>query len=90
MPGGKRKQRLLETAQIMFTEDLKGKILGFDTTSAYYYAIIAAERRQRGKPISQFDAQIASICRTHQATLATRNVNDFVECQINIINPWDL
>ena len=90
IPEGKRKQGLLETAEMMFQEDFKGKILDFDTTSAYYYAIIAAPRRQKGKPISQFDAQIASICRTHQATLATRNVDDFIECQINIINPWDL
>lgn len=74
----------------MFTEDFKEKILDFDTTSAYYYAIIASERRQEGKPISQFDAQIASICRTHKAILATRNVNDFINCQIEIVNPWNL
>ena len=41
-----------------------------------------------GKPISQADAQIASICYTHQATLATRNVSDFEGCGLTIINPW--
>jgi len=42
-----------------------------------------------GKPISQADAQIASICYTRQATLATRNVSDFEGCGIAIVNPWE-
>jgi predicted nucleic acid-binding protein len=42
-----------------------------------------------GKPISQADAQIASICYTRQATLATRNVSDFEGCGITIVNPWE-
>jgi len=37
----------------------------------------------------QADAQIASICYTRQATLATRNVSDFEGCGIAIVNPWE-
>jgi predicted nucleic acid-binding protein len=33
--------------------------------------------------------QIAAITRFHNATLATRNVDDFHECGIEIINPWE-
>lgn len=35
-----------------------------------------------------FDAQIASICRTRQATLATRNVKDFEGTGVATVNPW--
>lgn len=59
-------------------------------TSAEHFATIAAHRRRQGKPISQSDAQIAAICRTHQATIATRNVDDFSGCQIEVTNPWEL
>ncbi|NNM58090.1 MAG: VapC toxin family PIN domain ribonuclease, partial [Acidocella sp.] len=45
-------------------------------------------RRQAGKPVSQFDAQIAAIARSRGAALATRNVADFAECGVEIINPW--
>jgi len=34
------------------------------------------------------DAQIADITRSHRATLATRNVADFENCGIILINPW--
>jgi predicted nucleic acid-binding protein len=33
-------------------------------------------------------AQIAAICRTHAAALATRNTKDFVDTGIRVINPW--
>ena len=51
--------------------------------------MIAARRRMIGRPISQIDAQIAAIALSHNATLATRNVSDFEECGIKIVNPWE-
>jgi len=36
------------------------------------------------------DAQIAAICRTLDAALATRNTGDFSETGIELINPWKL
>lgn len=72
----------------MFTEDFARRILYFDIQAAIAFAKIASERRQNGTPISQADAQIAAICYDQQATLATRNVSDFVGCGIVIINPW--
>jgi predicted nucleic acid-binding protein len=34
------------------------------------------------------DAQIAAICRSRAATLATRNTNDFTDTGIALVNPW--
>jgi predicted nucleic acid-binding protein len=39
-------------------------------------------------PIDGFDAQIAAICRTRGAALATRNTKDFRETGIDLIDPW--
>jgi predicted nucleic acid-binding protein len=39
-------------------------------------------------PIEGFDAQIAAICRARGAALATRNVKDFRETGIDVIDPW--
>jgi predicted nucleic acid-binding protein len=41
-----------------------------------------------GKPISQFDAMIAAIARSRGASVATRNVKDFANCGVDIIDPW--
>ncbi len=89
LPAGTRKQRLYETAQAMFREDFAGKTSPFCQESAKHFADIASSRRGQGKPISQFDAQIAAICRTHQAAIATRNVDDFADCGISVVNPWE-
>lgn len=88
LPEGQRRQNLLDGALITFEHYLPERILVFDQKAAELYSQIAAYRKQIGRPISQFDAQIASICRVHQATLATRNIRDFLDCGINLINPW--
>lgn len=90
LPEGNRKQRLQDAAHVVFNEEFLNQLLLFDSESAEHFASIAADRKGQGKPISQFDAQIAAICRSHQATLATRNTDDFAECGIDIINPWEV
>ena len=88
LPRGQRRQTLMRSATLLFDIDFAGQILGFDTVAAEHYSQIAAHRREIGRPISQFDAQIAAICRAHGAAIATRNVRDFEDCGIEILNPW--
>lgn len=85
---GKRRYALEEAVAGMFEEDFADRILPFDVAAARAYATVAAERRQSGKPITQFDAQIAAIARSRGAAIATRNASDFEECGIPVINPW--
>lgn len=85
LPEGQRRQKLL----IVFEHELTERILAFDQKAAKLYSQIAATRKKIGRPISQFDAQIAAICRVHQATLATRNIRDFWDCGIELVNPWE-
>jgi toxin FitB len=85
---GKRRDALLAAAESMFNQELKDRILPFDYEAAQRYAILAADRRRRGIPISGSDAQIAAVAQVHSAKLATRNVKDFAHCGIEIINPW--
>lgn len=87
LPKGKRRSSLKEAARSMFDIDFAGRILPFDSDAAQQFAVIAAKRRTIGRPIAQIDAQIAAIARSHHATLATRNVADFEECGIDIVNP---
>ena len=66
------------------------RVLPFGSDEALPYARIAVDRRRAGRPISQFDAQIAAIALTNGATIATRNVIDFEGCGVNLINPWEV
>ena len=85
---GKRRDALAVAAGEMFEHDFAGRILPFGSDAAIMYAAIAAARRGAGRPISAFDAQIAAIVRVHDADLATRNVDDFDRCGIDVIDPW--
>ena len=89
LPDGQRKSLLLDAVQAIFDKDLAGQVLSFDNDAADVYAEIAAGRKVMGKPISQFDAMIAAVAKSRGACLATRNVKDFTECGVTVINPWD-
>jgi predicted nucleic acid-binding protein len=85
---GKRRTALARAIEGILEEDFRGRILPFDRPAASAFAVIAAERRAAGRPISQFDCQIAAIARTHGACVATRNTSDFEGCGIEVVNPW--
>lgn len=83
-----RKAELVDRVERTLVEDFAGRILAFDDHAAAYYATIAVGREQRGLPISMADAQIAAICRSRSATLATRNTKDFAHTGVDVIDPW--
>jgi predicted nucleic acid-binding protein len=85
---GQRRRKLWHAATAIFDDDFAGRVLVFDSDAAGHYAEIGASRRAAGRPISQFDATIAAIVRSHGATLATRNEKDFDGCGVEIVNPW--
>jgi len=88
LPEGKRREGLERAAHIAFETYFRGRILPFDSEAAEAFALLATDRRQAGRPISQADAQIAAIARSRGAELATRNVPDFDGCGVEIVNPW--
>ncbi|MCL2423713.1 MAG: type II toxin-antitoxin system VapC family toxin [Micrococcales bacterium] len=88
LPAGKRRDRLAEQLTDMLTSDFAGRVLPFDDCCAPLFAQIAADRDACGRPVSVADAQIAAVCRRHDAPLATRNTKDFVSTGVTLLNPW--
>lgn len=89
LPRGRRRTQLEQQLQAMFDEEFERRVLPFDGQAAVAYAALVPVRRSAGRPISQFDAQIAAIAVTHRATLVTRNVEDFDGCGLSVVNPWN-
>ena len=87
LPDGRRKDGLLATVTEVFAA-FSDFIQPFDADAAVWYATIVARRDRLGLPIDGFDAQIAAICRTRGAALATGNAKDFWETGIDVIDPW--
>ena len=88
LPNGQRRRALEAVAQQMFTDTFAGRTLPFDSAAAREYAILAASRRRAGRSIAEADAQIAAISRSRDAILATRNLDDFAGCNIELVDPW--
>jgi toxin FitB len=88
LPPGRRRSTLADLAGAMFAEDFAGRILPFDDEAAVHYADIVVSRRQQGRPIEAFDAQIAAIAAVARADLATRDIGGFTDCGLNLIDPW--
>jgi len=87
LPEGARKALLRATAtQVFFA--FAERVLAFDADAAALYREIVDTRERGGAPIDGFDAQIAAICRRHGASLATRNVRDFANTGVDVIDPW--
>ena len=88
LPESRRRQSLESVVDLIFAEDLAGRVLPFDSAAAREFVNIAASRRRAGRPISEADARIAAIARSRGAALATRNVGDFAGCRLELIDPW--
>jgi toxin FitB len=89
LPEGRRKQELFIKVDGLLAEDFRDQVLPFDGPAAAHYAEIVASRESAGRPINMADAQTAAICRLWTADLATRNVDDFVNTGVHVVNPWD-
>src|SRR6266702_936701 len=87
LPGGRRKDALRAAVGEVFGMFAE-LILPFDAAAAEQYALVVSHRDGLGLPIEGFDAQIAAICRARGAALATRNLADFQETGVDVINPW--
>ena len=87
LPDGNRKRDLHQAADEIFAA-FPRQVLPFDLAAATAYADLVAAREADGNPISGFDGQIAAICRSQVATLATRNTKDFADIGISLIDPW--
>ena len=88
LPAGKRRNDMQQRLEIMFQGKFAGRILTFDIPAARAFAEISARRRTMGRPILEIDAQIAAIARSRGASVATRNIRDFEDCGVALIDPW--
>jgi toxin FitB len=88
LPAGARRAQLADAVDSLIDIDLEQRVMPFDIAAARQYAVVVSEREKAGRPIAVADAQIAAICRDRAATLATRNIKDFAETGIDLVNPW--
>jgi toxin FitB len=88
LPVGARRARLEQLVSHIEEEVFLDRILVFDRAAAHEFGRIVARRKRAGRPLMTMDALIAGIAVSHRAMLATRDVSDFEDLGLDVINPF--
>ncbi len=84
---GRRRTGLLEAIEQTLTAFAEA-VLPYDGAAARAYAQMQGSRRQGGSPLRVEDGMIAAICSVQDAGLATRNIKDFDNLGLRLVDPW--
>lgn len=75
--------------QVDRIERLKGRrLLRFGSREAEVYGELMGRMKRAGTPLPLLDGQIAATALAAGASVATRNVDDFVRSGVKVIDPW--
>ncbi len=88
LPAGRRRDTLVFEIDAMLRDAFEDRVLPFDSDAAREYGNIAAARRSLGRPVAPADCQIAAIAASRGMAVATRNVRDFENMGIELVDPW--
>jgi len=89
LPIGKRRSALLQAFEKVLLEKIESRVAPFDTAAAQQAGDLMAVRHKKGRPGELRDTMIAGIVLAQRATLVTRNVRDFSDLDLSIIDPWN-
>lgn len=82
-------RRYLEKLETLLSGPYKNRILAFELVHARIAGSMRAFRASTGRPVLPMDMAIAAIAKSHNATLATRNIRDFEGLDLKLINPFE-
>jgi toxin FitB len=85
---GRRKTELDVWIRHDLLSRFDGHILDVTPTTAEMWGELMAEARIRGFGLHPIDAFIAAAARVHKLVLVTRNMKDFSNLDIDLVNPW--
>lgn len=88
LPSGSRRESLYTAFHQAVMEAFEHRMLPFDESAAQIYGHFMAQRKSIGKPMSILDGQISAIAYSRGMAIATRNIRDFSDCGLTLINPF--
>jgi predicted nucleic acid-binding protein len=83
-----RRQELEVGLDWALSDLLEGRVLDFDRRAAFAAAEWFGYCRRIGRSLQTTDMQIAGIAICRNIPLATRDVDDFADIRVKLINPW--
>ncbi len=87
LPGQRRDG--LRSVLSEFIATYEDRILPLERTGAERAAQFRAQAHRCGRVLDLGDALIAGTAKIHDLSVATRNVGDFADLDVDVINPWE-
>ena len=88
LDAGPRRQYLERMAGDLIETVYRNRILDFDIDAALIFGRISAQRQRSGRRIELLDGMIAATALANRMPLVTRNVHDFSDIGLDVIDPF--
>lgn len=88
LPESRRRNELEEGFQRALDHMFHDRLLPFDDDAAHSAAVLSADWTRRGQVMEMRDTMIAGIVVSRGAEFATRNVRNFADLDVPVIDPW--
>lgn len=88
LPSGARRQRLTDWLDVELPDRFQGRLIEVNRGIADSWGVCMARARLAGITLNPMDAFIAATAKSHGFALVTRNISDFRETGIKLVNPW--
>jgi predicted nucleic acid-binding protein len=86
---GKRRTQLETWLELELQARFAGRVLPIDAAISDRWGLLAAEAKRKGRALSAIDGLLAATALHHNLTIVSRNVADFANTNVQILNPWD-
>lgn len=89
LPEGKKRTKLGSWLESELLPAFASRVIPLGGAEMNEWAALQAEAEKKGHRLPVVDSLIAATARCHGLALATRNIQDFCDCGIPVINPWE-
>jgi predicted nucleic acid-binding protein len=89
LPDSRRKEALARWLESDLLVRFQDHLLPLGVLTMLTWGKLVAHREAVGKPMPAIDSLLVATAAERGFTLVTRNVNDFEDVGINVLNPWE-
>jgi toxin FitB len=89
LPDSRRKTELITWINNGLIARFGLRVLSVDVQTMFLWGSLVARMENAGHPLALMDSLIVASALQHNLIIATRNVDDFLPCGIQVTNPWE-
>ena len=89
LPQSARRSQLESWLEVDLQARFSGRVVPISAAIADRWGILAAESKRKGKPLAVIDGLLAATALQFNLTIVSRNVNDFAQTRVPVVNPWE-